>query len=116
ISTDLHTGSMNGAMKDILSVMSKFYQMGMDVPAVIKAVTSSPAQVIKREELGNLTPGTGADVAILNLLEGDFGFYDYTGYKVTGNRKFQCEMTIRGGRIVYDLNGIANPVVPDRAR
>ena len=54
--------------------------------------------------------------SILNLRDGDFGFYDYTGYKVTGNRKFECEMTIREGKIVYDLNGIANPVVQDDGR
>jgi dihydroorotase len=114
ISTDLHTGSMNGSMKDILSVMSKFYQMGMDIPALIRAVTWTPAQVIRREELGNLSAGMGADIAILNVRDGDFGFYDYTGYKVKGNKKFECEMTIRDGKIVYDLNGIATPVVMRR--
>ena len=111
ISTDLHIGSMNGSMKDMLSVMSKFHQMGMDIPALIKASTWTPAQVIKREELGHLSVGADADVAILNMREGDFGFYDYTGLKVKGNKKFECEMTIRNGRIVYDLNGIATPVV-----
>ena len=111
ISTDLHIGSMNGSMKDMLSVMSKFHQMGMDIPSLIKAVTWTPAQVIHREELGNLSPGAGADVAILSVRHGDFGFYDYTGYKVKGSEKFECEMTIRDGGIVYDLNGIATPVV-----
>lgn len=111
ISTDLHTGSMNNAMKDQLSVMSKFLAMGMELPAIIRASTWNPAVVIKREELGNLSVGSGADVAILNIREGKFGFWDYTGYKIEGNRKFECEMTIRDGRIVYDLNGIASPVV-----
>jgi dihydroorotase len=114
ISTDLHTGSMNNAMKDQLSVMSKFLAMGMHLPAVIKASTWNPAVVIKREELGNLSVGSEADVTILNVREGKFGFWDYTGYKIEGNKKFECEMTIRGGRIVYDLNGIATPVVPKR--
>lgn len=111
ISTDIHIGSMNGSMKDMLSVMSKFHQMGMDIPSIIKASTWTPATVIKREELGHLTVGAPADVAVLNIREGDFGFYDYTGLKVKGTRKFECEMTIRDGKIVYDLNGIANPVV-----
>lgn len=111
ISTDIHIGSMNGSMKDILSVMSKFHQMGMDLPSVIRATTWNPALVIQRETLGHLSPGAEADVAILNLREGDFGFFDYTGFKVTGNRKLECEMTIRNGQIVYDLNGIADPVV-----
>jgi len=111
ISTDLHIGSMNGSMKDMLSVMSKFLQMGMDVPSLIRASTWMPAKVIKREELGHLSPGAEADVAILNMRQGNFGFFDYTGYRVTGDKKFECEMTIRHGRIVYDLNGIATPVV-----
>ena len=98
-------------MKDQLSVMSKFLAMGMDVPAIIKASTWSPAVVIKREELGSLSVGSDADVAVLNIREGKFGFWDYTGFRIEGNRKFECEMTIRGGRIVYDLNGIASPVV-----
>lgn len=111
ISTDLHIGSMNGSMKDMLSVMSKFHHMGMDIPSLIKASTWTPATVIKREELGHLSVGAGADVAILNLRQGDFGFYDYTGYRLKGDKKFECEMTIRNGKIVYDLNGIAEPVV-----
>jgi len=111
ISTDLHTGSMNAAMKDQLNVMSKFLLMGMPLQDVIKASTWTPAQVIKREELGNLSVGSEADVTILNIREGKFGFFDYTGYRIEGNKKFECEMTIRAGKIVYDLNGIAKPVV-----
>ena len=110
ISTDLHTGSMNASMKNQIDVMSKFLYMGMPLNEVIKASTWAPAQVIKREELGNLSVGAIADVAVLNLLQGNFGFYDKTGYKVKGTQKFECEMTIKGGKIVYDLNGIADPV------
>jgi dihydroorotase len=110
ISTDLHTGSMNGSMKDQLSIMSKFMALGMDLPAVIKASSWSAAQAIKREELGHLSVGAPADVAVFTLREGHFGFYDKTGYKMEGKRKLECEMTIRAGRIVYDLNGIANPI------
>lgn len=119
ISTDIHTGSMNNAMKDMLNVMSKFMAMGMDLPKVIRASTWTPAQAIRRPELGSLSVGSVADVAILNLHEGKFevrdagvfGFFDYTGHKIEGKQKLECEMTIRKGRIVYDLNGIANPVV-----
>lgn len=111
ISTDLHIGSMNGAMKDMLTTMSKCLAIGMDLQSVIKASTSDPARIIKREELGNLSVGAEADIAILNLRKGKFGLFDYTGYKVETDRKFECEMTIRAGRIVYDLNGIAEPVV-----
>jgi dihydroorotase len=111
LSTDLHTGSMNGSMKDLLGVMSKFLGMGMDLPAVIRASTWAPAQAIKREALGHLSVGAPADVAVLTLREGNFGFYDKTGYKQAGKRKFECELTVRAGKVVYDLNGIADPLV-----
>ena len=114
ISTDLHGGSMNNAMKDQLNVMSKFLAMGMPLTEVIKASTWNPAQEIKKEELGNLSVGAEADIAILNLREGKFGLFDYTGYKIEADKKLECEMTIRAGKIVYDLNGIANPVFPPK--
>ena len=111
ISTDIHTGSYNAAMKDMLTTMSKFMAMGMDFQSVIKASTWAPAQAIKREELGSLSVGSDADIAILNIRQGKFGLFDYTGRKLQTARKLECEMTVRGGRIVYDLNGRANPIV-----
>jgi dihydroorotase len=111
ISTDLHIGSMNGAMKDMLLTMSKFMAMGMDLKSVINASTWLPAQVINRKELGNLSVGAEADIALLGIREGKFGLFDYTGYKLETDKKFECEMTIRAGKIVYNLNGRANPVI-----
>jgi dihydroorotase len=111
ISTDLHIGSMNGAMKDMLTTMSKFLAIGMDLNSVINASTWKPAQVINRKELGSLSVGSDADIAILDLRKGNFGLFDYTGYKIETDKKLECEMTIRAGKIVYDLNGIASPVI-----
>ena len=115
ISTDIHIGSMNNAMKDQTSVMSKFLAMGMKLQDVIKASTWNPAIEIKRQDLGHLSPGAEADVAILNVRSGKFGMFDYKGYKIETDKKFECEMTIKGGKIVYDLNGIADPVFAPRA-
>jgi dihydroorotase len=106
ISTDIHTGSMNNSMKDMLTTMSKFLAMGMDLKSVIQASTANPASEIKREELGNLSLGAEADIAILNVREGKFGFVDYTGFKMEASKKLECELTMRAGKIVYDLNGI----------
>jgi dihydroorotase len=110
ISTDLHIGSMNAAMKDMLTTMSKFLAMGMDLNSVINASTWKPAQIINRKELGNLSVGTEADIALLSVRNGKFGLFDYTGYKIETDKKLECEMTIRAGKIVYDVNGIASPV------
>jgi dihydroorotase len=107
ISTDIHTGSMNGGMKDIINVMSKFLNMDMSLNEVIAKATWSSAKIIKREDLGHLSIGAVADITILNLREGDFGFIDTKGKKMKGNKKLECELTIRDGKVVYDLNGIA---------
>ncbi|MEY3922037.1 MAG: hypothetical protein RL634_1798 [Bacteroidota bacterium] len=107
ISTDLHVDSMNAAMKDQLNVMSKFLAMKMSLYDVIKASTSDAAKAIGRNQLGNLSVGTEADVAILNAREGTFGFFDTLGVRMNGNVKLECEATIRAGEIVYDLNGIS---------
>ncbi|HEX8357154.1 MAG TPA: amidohydrolase family protein, partial [Segetibacter sp.] len=111
ISTDIHVGSMNNAMKDMLTTMSKFMAMGMDLKSVITASTWNPAKEIKRPELGNLSVGAEADIAILNIREGKFGLFDYKGFRLAADKRFECEMTIRAGKIVYDFNGIATPVV-----
>ena len=110
ISTDIHTGSMNAGMKDQLNVMSKFLNIGMTLQQVIAASTWHPAQVIKREELGHITAGAGADVAVFALQKGKFGYIDSGGFALQGTQKLQCELTIRDGKIVYDLNGISRPL------
>lgn len=111
ISTDIHTGSYNEAMKDMLTTMSKFMAMCMDFKSVIKASSWALALTIKREALGNLSVGSEADIAILNIRLGKFGLFDYTARKLKASRKLECEMTVRAGRIVYDFNGRANPIV-----
>lgn len=114
ISTDMNKGAINGAMKDLLTVMSRFLAMGMDLPAVIKATTLNPAKEIKREDLGTLSVGSIADLSVFNMREGKFGFFDYTGYKINASKKLECELTIRAGKIVYNLNGISDPVIITR--
>jgi dihydroorotase len=111
ISSDMHNHSavMNKPMKNMPNIMSLFMALGMDLPAVIKASTWEPAQIIQREELGHLSEGAIADVAIFNLREGEFGFWTNDG-KIEGNKRLETEMTIKGGEIIYNLNGRISPV------
>lgn len=108
LGTDLHASSINGAMKDQMNVFSVFLNLGMDIPSIIKAATWAPAQAIKREELGNLTVGGIADIAVLSMRKGNFGFKDIAGNRQQGDRRFECQLTIKGGKVVYDLNAIAS--------
>lgn len=105
ISTDLHVDSMNAGMKDMLNVMSKFLNMGLTVDDIIVRSTWNPAREIHHEELGNLTVGSIADIAVMRVETGTFGFIDSGRFRMRGDRKFTGEMTIKDGTVVWDLNG-----------
>jgi len=109
ISTYLHTGSMNAGMKDMLNVMDKFLAMGMSLDDVIARSTWNPAREIKQEGLGHLSVGAAADVAVLRLEKGRFGLTDMYGARMDSTQRLMCELTVRDGKVVYDLNGISRP-------
>ena len=107
ISTDLHVGSMNAGMKDMTNVMSKFLNMGVSLEDVILRSTWNPAAEIHHPELGTLAVGSAADVAVLRVEKGNFGFVDSLGGRLDGHEKLVCEMTVRNGMILWDLNGLS---------
>jgi len=108
ISTDLHTGSMNAGMKDMLNVMSKVLNEGIPLAKVIEMSTSNPAREIKRPRYGHLSEGGDADVAVLRLEKGSYGFVDSRGARKAGTQRLTCEMTLKAGIVVWDLNGRAS--------
>jgi len=109
ISSDLHIGSMNAGMKDMLNIMGKFLALGMSVDDVIAWSSWNPAREIHHEDLGNLSVGSPADIAVLSLEKGNFGFTDMYGARMDGKQRLECQMTVHNGKIVYDLNGISRP-------
>jgi dihydroorotase len=100
---------MNAGMKDMLNVMDKFLAMGLSLEDVVLRSTWNPAKQIRREELGHLSPGAPADIGVFRLEKGRFGFVDMYGARLQGTRKLSAELTLRDGRVVYDLNGITRP-------
>lgn len=107
ISSDLHTGSMNGAMMDMPTTMSKFLALGMPLREVILRSTWKPAQMISKPRHGHLTVGADADIAVFRMMEGDFHFLDSSGGSYGGRRRLFCEMTLLGGKVMWDWNGRA---------
>lgn len=105
--TDLHRFSMNSAMKDMANVMSKFMAMGLSIEQVVEIATWNAAKAILHPELGSLNQGNPADMVLFRLREGDFGFMDSAGDSIRGNQKLEVELTIRQGKVVWDLNGLA---------
>lgn len=108
VSSDLHTGSMNAGMKDMPNVMAKILSMGgVNLQDVIRMSTWNPANQIKHPELGHLSVGAEADVAVLKLERGEFGFIDSGGARNSGTQRLSAELTLRKGEVVWDLNGRA---------
>ncbi len=104
ISTDLHTGSMNGGMMDMVTTMSKMLVLGVPLREVIRESTINPAVNIKHPELGHLSVGAVADVAVLNLMNGAFAYSDAAKGRLEGNQRLICELTLKDGKVVWDWN------------
>lgn len=107
ISTDLHAGSMNSGMKGMLTVMGKMMALGVPLDRVIAQSTWNPAKEIQRQELGNLSVGAIADIAVLRLETGKFGYIDHFGARLDATKRLEAELTLIKGRFVYDLNGLS---------
>src|SRR6185436_2424937 len=108
ISTDLHNGSMNAGMKSMANVMTSILNLGATLDQVIQMSTWNPAKEIKHPELGNLDVGADADIAVLRVDKGKFGLVDSAGAVNSGAQNIVAELTIRSGRVVWDLNGRAS--------
>ncbi len=109
ISTDLHKSSRMGPNALMTITMSKFLALGMPLQEVIYRSTQKPAEVIRRPELGHLSIGAEADVAVLELQQGSFGFTDSGGARQDGAHKLENQLTVRAGEVVWDLNGRGRP-------
>ena len=105
ISTDLHTG--NYTIVSMNNVMSKFLGMGVPLDDVIRRSTVNPASEIHRPELGTLSVGKDADIAILEVMHGHFAYIDCGVAKMDANVRLTARMTLRAGRIVYDPSGLS---------
>jgi dihydroorotase len=109
ISTDLHMGNINGPVASMQQTMSKLLNMGLPLSDVIQRSTSVPARLIGHPELGSLSPGAEADVAVFQLLEGSFTFADCGRARMAGMYRLECRLTLRAGQILYDPSGLSMP-------
>jgi len=109
ISTDVNKESIMLPRADMMTTMSKFLNMGLTLEQVIERATVNPARAIRRPELGTLTEGTLADIAVLELRRGRFGFLDCGHGRLVGDKKLFCVLTLRAGEVVWDTEGLTQP-------
>jgi dihydroorotase len=105
LSTDLH--SRDFTYVSMTEVMSKFLAMGVPLEDIIRRSTVNPAKEIRRRELGTLSVGSEADVAVLEVVHGHFGYIDDGWARMDGTAKVVARMTVRGGRILFDPSGLS---------
>lgn len=102
ISTDLHMGNINGPVVSMTNTMAKCLVMGMSLKEVIWRSTVTPAEAINRPELGRLTIGDEADVAVLEHKKGSFSYEDCGYGRMDGEDALECVLTVRKGEVEWD--------------
>ena len=107
ISTDIHKRSIMLPRANMATTMSKFLNLGLTLEQIVERTTVAPAKAIRRTELGTLSEGAEADIAVFRLREGEFGFLDSGRAKMIGSKKLFCVLTVRKGEIVWDTEGLA---------
>jgi len=105
ISTDLHTG--NFTLLSFAEVLSKFRAMGVPLNDLVRRSTVNPASEIHRPDLGTLSVGKEADIAILEEVYAKFGYIDCGFARMDANVRVIARMTFRAGRILYDPSGLS---------
>lgn len=99
ISSDIHQFSIHGPLFDMPTCLSKFLALGMSLEATIAAATIRPAEVMgMQQEVGTLRPGALADIALWQMVEGDFTFYDIHMQPRQGKQLLTNTLTIINGR------------------
>jgi len=107
ISTDIHKGSIMLPRANMTTTMSKMLNIGLSMDQVVERSTVNAANAIHRPDLGHLSEGARADVAVLEIEKGKFGFVDSGGNKLMGDRRIRCVLTIRAGKVVWDADGLS---------
>jgi predicted amidohydrolase len=113
ISTGMDWNTILIPRANMATAMSIFLNLGMTPEQIIERVTSNAARAIKRPQLGNLSEGAIADIAVLEIQEGKFGFLDSAHTRLDATRRFHCLLTVRNGAIVWDSDGLS---IPDTAK
>ena len=102
-STDLVAASMyRQPLFSLPNLMSRYVCMGVSLEEVIRMTTMRPAKLMHMEgEIGCLSEGARADIAIFDWLPVKRHYHDWKGRTFTGDRILKPEMTIKGGQILY---------------
>jgi dihydroorotase len=98
ISTDITRSADGTSPGSVLVPMSQYLHLGLPLEQVIAGVTANPAKILNfPEKLGTLAPGVTADVAVLELAQGNFDYLDGAKQTRTLKQQFVSIATVKGG-------------------
>ena len=102
ISSDLYTANIHGPVYDLVTTLSKFLLLGMNLRDIFTRCTVNASRMFNfGAEIGTLKPGAEGDVSVLDLVDGDFTFTDSDGKSRRGKQKLLPVVTVRGGKVFY---------------
>lgn len=96
--------------------MSKYLNIGMPLEEVLYRTTARPAEIIGHSELGKLEVGMDADISVLRVKEGNFGFADSGNARMQGKQMLECKLTIRAGEICNIIQWLMECRIGSRLR
>ena len=110
ISSDVHVLCIDGPAFDNMETMSKFLAMGMPLADIVRAVTATPARLLKRPDLADLSVGSTGDATVMRIEEGRYTFTDVLGQTMDGEQRFALDSMVVGGRLWHaaDARGVAD--------
>ena len=103
ISSDVHAISIEGPAFDLLTTMSKFLCLGLDLSTVIQLATVNAAAAIKRPDLGTLKVGGVGEATVIDQVSGTFDYADSIGEKLIGDKRLLSAGVVLAGRWWHPL-------------
>ena len=102
ISTDIYDLNIDGPVYDMPTTLSKMLSLGMSLEDVLLRATANAAKVVNRvPKMGTLEIGAPADIALLEMAEGQVNLIDSQRNAVTVQKTLESRLTIcRGKRLI----------------
>jgi dihydroorotase len=106
ISTAMDKTSLLLPRAEMMTTLSKLLNLGVPIDQLVERATARAARAINRPELGTLREGGLADIAVIEMQKGRFGFLDTNTARLRGDRRLRAVLTIRAGHVVWDSEGL----------
>lgn len=99
ISSDVHMLCIDGPAYDNLETMSKMLCLGMDLTDIIRSVTATPAKILMRPDLADLSVGSTGDATIMRIVPGKHRYEDVNGEEMIGDQRFAVDSIVLAGKL-----------------